>query len=71
MLSNSELDLKLVRFQVRKVANMNMTAFWDIVPCSLVEVYRRFRGAYCLRLHHLIGSPLSISPHIDFYIGSR
>jgi hypothetical protein len=27
-----------------------MTAFWDIAPCSLVEVDRRFRGAYCL--HH-------------------
>jgi hypothetical protein len=21
---------------------------WDIAPCSHVEVYRRFRGAYCL-----------------------
>jgi hypothetical protein len=24
--------------------------FWDIAPCSLVEINRRFRGAYCL--HH-------------------
>jgi hypothetical protein len=24
------------------------TIFWDTEPCSLVEVYRRFRGAYCL-----------------------
>jgi hypothetical protein len=24
--------------------------FWDVAPCSLVEVYRRFRGACCL--HH-------------------
>jgi hypothetical protein len=30
---------------------MKTTAFWDIAPCSLVEVDRRFRGAYCL-LHH-------------------
>jgi hypothetical protein len=22
--------------------------FWDIAPCSLVVVDRRFRGAYCL-----------------------
>jgi hypothetical protein len=29
---------------------MKMTVFWDVSPCSLVEVYRRFRGAYCL--HH-------------------
>jgi hypothetical protein len=27
---------------------MKMTTFWDIAPCSLVEVDRRFRGAYCL-----------------------
>jgi hypothetical protein len=29
---------------------MKMTIFWDVVPCSLLEVYRRFRGACCL--HH-------------------
>jgi hypothetical protein len=29
---------------------MKMTAFWDIAPCSLAEVYRCFRDAYCL--HH-------------------
>jgi len=28
-----------------------MTALWDVTPCSLVEVYRRFRGAHCL--YHL------------------
>jgi hypothetical protein len=27
-----------------------MTVFWDVAPCSLVEVYRCFRGACCL--HH-------------------
>jgi hypothetical protein len=26
-----------------------MAVFWAVVPCSLVEVYRRFRGACCLR----------------------
>jgi hypothetical protein len=40
-----------MRFEVL-TASMKMTAFWDIVPCSLVEVDRRFRGAYCL--HHQI-----------------
>jgi hypothetical protein len=24
--------------------------FWDVVPCSLVEVYRHFRGMYSLHL---------------------
>jgi hypothetical protein len=27
---------------------MKMTVFWDVAPCSLVEIYLRFRGAYCL-----------------------
>jgi hypothetical protein len=29
---------------------MKMTVFWYVAPCSLVEIYRRFRDAYCL--HH-------------------
>jgi hypothetical protein len=28
-----------------------MTNFWVVAPCSLVNIDRRFRGAYCL-LHH-------------------
>jgi hypothetical protein len=39
-----------VIFQVISAASMQMTAFWNIPPCSLVEVDRRFGGAYCL--HH-------------------
>jgi hypothetical protein len=35
------------RFQVLMAVGMKMTAFWDITPCSLVEVDRRFRGVYC------------------------
>jgi hypothetical protein len=30
--------------------NTNMTVFWDVALCSLVEINRRFRDAYCL--HH-------------------
>jgi hypothetical protein len=36
-----------VRVQIITVASMK-TAFWDIPPCSLLEVYRRFRGAYSI-----------------------
>jgi hypothetical protein len=25
-----------------------MAVFWVVTPCSLVEVYQRFRGPYCL-----------------------
>jgi hypothetical protein len=26
---------------------MKMTVFWVVAPCSLVEVYRRFRVVFC------------------------
>jgi hypothetical protein len=29
------------------LSKLKMTVFWDIAPCSFVEVGRRFRGAYC------------------------
>jgi hypothetical protein len=29
---------------------MKMAVFWVVAPCSLVEVYQRFRGPCCL--HH-------------------
>jgi hypothetical protein len=28
---------------------MNMAAFWDIAPCRLVRIDRRFRGAYFIQ----------------------
>jgi hypothetical protein len=30
-------------------ASMKTTVFWDVAPCSLIEVYRCFRGAFCLQ----------------------
>jgi hypothetical protein len=31
---------------------LKMAVFWVVAPCSLVELYRRFKGACCL--HHQI-----------------
>jgi hypothetical protein len=28
---------------------LTMSVFLDVGPCNLVEIYRRFRGTYCLR----------------------
>jgi hypothetical protein len=39
-----------VRFQVLTAASMKMVVFWVVAPCSLVNLYRRFRGSCCL--HH-------------------
>jgi hypothetical protein len=38
-----------VGFEVLMATSMKMAVFWVIVPCSLVEVYWHFRGAYSLR----------------------
>jgi hypothetical protein len=32
------------------------TVFWNVASCSLVEINRRFRGAYCLRHRPDLGS---------------
>jgi hypothetical protein len=31
-------------------ASMKITALWDVAPCSLVEIGRRFKGAMALRV---------------------
>jgi hypothetical protein len=31
----------------KRIINIKMSVFWVMAPCSLVEVYRRFRRAYC------------------------
>jgi hypothetical protein len=45
-----ESKFRFERFQVLTAASMKMAVSWDVAPCSLVEVYRRFRDAGCL--HH-------------------
>jgi hypothetical protein len=39
-----------VLWRQKTILPTKMAVFWVVVPCSLVEVYRRFRGACCL--HH-------------------
>jgi hypothetical protein len=39
-----------VGFEVLAAVSTKMAVFWVVVPCSLVEVYRRFGGPCCL--HH-------------------
>jgi hypothetical protein len=38
----------IVRFQVLTAVSMKMAVLWVVAPCSLVEVYLRFRGARCV-----------------------
>jgi hypothetical protein len=39
-----------VGFEVLTAVSTKMAVFWVVAPCSLVEVYHRFRGPCCL--HH-------------------
>jgi hypothetical protein len=36
------INFTVVGFQVIVAANMKMTGFWDVAPCSVVEIGRRF-----------------------------
>jgi hypothetical protein len=33
-----------------KIYNMQGTIFWNLTPCTVVQVYLCFAGAYCLHL---------------------
>jgi hypothetical protein len=46
--SNVMLDIIIEQFQRRNMQHQKMTVFWDVAPCSLLEIDRRFRGACCL-----------------------
>jgi hypothetical protein len=39
--------------QVLTLASMKMSVFWDVSPCSLIKIDRRFRDDYSLR-HQVI-----------------
>jgi hypothetical protein len=43
--SRLPIEAYLVRFQVLTAASMKVTVSWDVAPCSLAEIDRRFRGA--------------------------
>jgi hypothetical protein len=40
---------------------MKMAVFWIVVPCSLVEVFRRFRGLIALMMEAANTSEMSVN----------
>jgi hypothetical protein len=42
--------MKSVRFEVLTAVSMKIAVFWVVAPCSLVEVYQRFRGRIALMM---------------------
>jgi hypothetical protein len=41
---------KYVRFEVLAAVTKKDTSFWDVMECSLIEIYRRFGGTNCFYL---------------------
>jgi hypothetical protein len=66
------MDIKeMVRFLILNAAIMKVTIFWDFAPCSLVEAYRRFRGACFLhrqgtRFREMVAASIS-ETSVSFY----
>jgi hypothetical protein len=56
-----------VRVNVLMAASMKITAFWNVTPCSLVEVGRRFRRTYCLYHQGLIMKVVHTSETSVYY----
>jgi hypothetical protein len=52
-----------------------MAVFWDVAPCSLVEVYRRFRDACCLHYQSEIALMMeaasTFETSVNFYQKTR
>jgi hypothetical protein len=46
-----------MRFEVLTAASMKMVVFWVVAPCGPVEIYRHFRGAYCVHPRAAYSSP--------------
>jgi hypothetical protein len=60
-----------MRFQVLTAVSMNMTVFWDVAPCSLVEIDRRFRGAYCLYHQGRVEAVSTSETSVNLYKATR
>lgn len=38
---------------LQHISGLHVHVFWDMTPCRLLTVSRRFGGAFCLYLHDL------------------
>lgn len=48
--NTSKTNTQLSSQAVRVVITNNSTEFWDVMPCSLVEIYVNFEGTCCYHL---------------------
>jgi hypothetical protein len=58
----------LGRKQVLTAASTKLTVVSDVAPCSLLEIDRRFRSAYCLH-HQGVGNDIPVGSHLQLCPG--
>jgi hypothetical protein len=56
-----------VKFEVLAAVSLKVVVFWVVVPCSLVEVYRRFKGACCLLIALMMEAASTSETSVNFY----
>jgi hypothetical protein len=59
------MNYNFVGFEVFTAVSMKIAVFWVVAPCSLVEIYQRFRGPCCL--HHQGDFLPSFLAHLSFF----
>jgi hypothetical protein len=47
-----------------------MAVFWVVAPCSLIEIYQRFRRICCLN-HQVDGAACTSETSVNFYQTTR
>jgi hypothetical protein len=60
-------ELGRMRFQVLMAISMKLAVFWVVSPCSLVEVYKHFRGACCLVIVLMMEALSTFGILVNFY----
>jgi hypothetical protein len=50
----------MVRSEVLTAMSLMMAIFWDVVPCSLLDTDRRFRGDYWVHHHDITMTTVDI-----------
>jgi hypothetical protein len=48
-----KLGAEYVTSELPTAGTMKSTVYWNVMQCSLLQVYRYFEIAYCYRLHFL------------------
>jgi hypothetical protein len=66
MLRHMNTAFHCVRFEILTTASMKMAVFWVVALYSLVEVYRRFRGAALM-----VGAASTSQTSVNFYTAQQ